>query len=206
MPEENNLHLPNEKTSGIAAAAKGAMVKHNYIYNRRTIRRGIFPSPFFTALFAAVNIFGEGNIKRRTQKRQSQHGAAGGKCETTKTGAIAKRRGGRTTRKDRGRRGEKNKTVRRAEKHGLPSGKGRITISVSAGKSGRAMRQCVFPRFPRVAGQKQGALCGKAFFRVSPVWQDKSGSAKGKITKRISAYCGRVVKTRNKRGVSCKRY
>ena len=46
------------------------MVKHNYIYNRQTIRRGIFPSPFFTALFAAVNIFGEGNIKRRTQKAE----------------------------------------------------------------------------------------------------------------------------------------
>ena len=150
MPEENNLHLPNEKTSGIAAAAKGAMVKHNYIYNRRTIRRGIFPSPFFTALFAAVNIFGEGNIKRRTQKRQSQHGAAGGKCETTKTGAIAKRRGGRTTRKDRGRRGEKNKTVRRAENTDCQAG----SAKRRGGRTTRKNRGRVAKRIKRCGGLK----------------------------------------------------
>ena len=136
-------------------------MKHNYIYNRQTIRRGIFPSPFFTALFAAVNIFGEGNIKRRTQKRQSQHGAAGGKCETTKTGAIAKRRGGRTTRKDRGRRGEKNKTVRRAENTDCQAGSAKRRGGRTTRKN-RGRRSYIRERTMSAAGGK-----GRITFSVS---------------------------------------
>ena len=135
MPEENNLHLPNEKISGIAAAAKGEMVKHNYIYKRQTIRRGKFRRLFYRTFCSSKHL------------RRRKHKTPNTKAEKS------------TRRGERDKRGKREQKLSRVNvlnggaggKHGLPK---REVQNGAAGEQHEKTAGGVAKRIKRCGGLK----------------------------------------------------
>lgn len=116
------------------------MVKHNYIYNRQTIRRGIFPSPFFIALFC-----------RSKHLRRRKHKTPNAKAEKS------------TRRGERDKRGKREQKLSRVNvlnggaggKHGLSSGKCKTMRRANNPKKPRAAE--LYTRTHHECGGWQGA-------------------------------------------------